>query len=135
MLLYIMNDIYTCLLTSLNIISTPGEEKSMENAINEDLNRLETYFGNNKLSLNVDKCEFLLIGTHQQLSKCCDISIKMCNIEVKKVEHSKYLGITIDKHFKWDKHIDILKSKLSSKVGLLYRLRKNRAFRYYYAIV
>ena len=119
-----MNDMYTCLLTSLNIISTPVEEKSMENAINEDLNRLETYFENNKLSLNVDKCEFLLIGTHQQLSKCCDISIKMCNIEVKKVEHSKYLGITIDKHIKWDKHIDILKSKLSSKVGLLYRLRK-----------
>ena len=110
--------------TELDYATKPSDLQIMETVINEDLSRLETYFEHNKLSLNVAKCEFLVIGTQQQVNKCNDISIKMCNTEVKNVHSAKYLGMTIDRNIKWDIHTDKLKNKISSKVALLQRLKK-----------
>ncbi len=38
-------------------------------SIYDDLSCLKTYFDDNRLTVNVDKCEFMLIGTYQALRK------------------------------------------------------------------
>jgi len=39
------------------------------------------------------------------------------------VDHIKYLGITVDSHLTWSQHIQELCAKLSSKIGMLKRLK------------
>ena len=45
----------------------------LEETINDDLTILEKYFIRNRLSINVKKCEYMLVGTRQALSNFGDI--------------------------------------------------------------
>ncbi len=70
----------------------------LERNINEDLVYLKEYFVINKLSLNIQKCEFLTVGTQQCLTKFRDVNIKIDEIDIVKVTTSKYCGFIIDQH-------------------------------------
>ncbi len=83
-----------------------------------------TYFDTNKLSLNVPKCDFMLVGTYQSLAKVPDIRIHINNEPLKQVTVSKYLGMKIYSNLKWDDHINAIIPKISSKIGILRSLRK-----------
>ena len=77
----------------------------------------------NHLLVNNEKSTCMLIGTRQLLS---DISLNIC-IPGKSLEnctYTKLLGVYIDCHLTWDKHINYLCNKLSPKLGLLYRFSK-----------
>ena len=77
----------------------------------------------NRLLLNNEKSTCMLIGTRQRLS---DLSLNIC-ISGKSLEnctYTKLLGVYIDCHLTWDKHINYLCNKLSPKLGLLYRFSK-----------
>ncbi len=80
--------------------------KELESTINNDLYKVKEYFDTNKLSLNVPKCEFMLVGTYQSLAKFPDIRIHINNEPLKQVTVSKYLGMKIDSNLKWDDHIN-----------------------------
>jgi hypothetical protein len=55
----------------------------------------------NKLSLNVAKTEFQIIGTKQMLKKACvqQLKIHIQNIPIKQVFQCKTLGVTVDENF------------------------------------
>ncbi len=94
--------------------------RDLERNINEDLVYLKEYFVINKLSLNIQKCEFLTVGTHQRLTKFNDANIKIDEIDIVNVTTSKYLGFIIDQTLRGGGHYiySILK-KISSKIGVL----------------
>ncbi len=96
----------------------------LEETINADLSTLQKYFIKNKLSINVKKCEYMLVGTHQALAKFRDICIKIGNISIQKVHFAKYLGMLIDENLKWGHHIDNMVKKISCKIGILRKVRK-----------
>ena len=51
----------------------------------------------NKLSLNVAKCEYMFIGKDKLLSKISDIgNLEIDEDETKRISTTKYLGPTID---------------------------------------
>ena len=77
----------------------------------------------NRLLVINEKSTCMLIGTRQRLS---DLSLNIC-ISEKSLENctcTKLLGVYIDCHLTWDKHINYLSNKLSPKLGLLYRFSK-----------
>ncbi len=69
---------------------------NLEKNINEDFVYLKEYFVINKLSLNIQKCKFLTVGSQQCLAKFKDVNIKIDEIDIVKVTTSKYLGFIID---------------------------------------
>ncbi len=77
-----------------------------------------------KLSLNVPKCEFMIVGIYQSLAKVPDNRICLNNEPLKQVTISKYLGMKIDSNLKWDDHINAIIPKISSKIEILRSLRK-----------
>ncbi len=87
--------------------------------INEDFVYLKEYFVISKLSLNIQKCEFLTVGTQQRLTKFKDINIKVDEIYIVKVTTSKYLGFIIDQTLRWWHHIDSMVKKIRSKINVL----------------
>ncbi len=95
----------------------------METTINNDLDKLQSNLESNKLSLNVPKCTFVLVGTQQSLAKCYEINIKIGNLSIPQACKSKHLGMYVENTLRWNAHIDQLIKKLSFKIGILRRLR------------
>ena len=74
---------------------------------------------------NTTKTKQLLIGTTQKLYHADKNSLDLFlnNTRLKEATNEKILGVKIDKHLKWDKHIDFLISKLNSRICLLKRAK------------
>ena len=43
------------------------------------------------------------------------------NIEIKRENSIKYLGIIIDENLTWENHIEVIENKISKNIGVLYR--------------
>ncbi len=82
--------------TEIESASKPDCPEELENNVNSDLCKISEYFNINRFSLNVPKCEFILIGTYQSLAKMPEMSIHINNEPLHKVTISKYLGMFID---------------------------------------
>ncbi len=87
---------------------TPEEFDNLQKSINDDLSCLKTYFDDNRLSVNVDKCDFMLLRTYQALRKIPSPQIHINNEPLRQVSVAKYLGMHIDENLHWDHHIDTL---------------------------
>ena len=93
-------------------------------AVTSDLNNLTCWLRANKLSLNVAKTELMIIGSRQRLNaQCEEIDISIDDRTIKRVDHTKSLGLTIDAQLSWSKHIDEISKKVSSAIGALKRVR------------
>ena len=75
----------------------------LEAAANSDLENLRKWLIANRLSLNVAKTEFMLIGSKPMIKNISvsnpDVLIE--NKQIKQVNECKTLGVTIDKHLSW----------------------------------
>ena len=52
-------------------------------------------------------------------SQCDDIDISIDDKMIKRVDHTKSLGLTIDTQLSWSKHVDEICKKASSAIGAL----------------
>ena len=72
------------------------------------------------LSLNVAKTELMIIGSRQRLNaQCEEIDISIDDKTIKRVDHTKSLGLTIDAQLSRSKHVDEICKKASSAIGAL----------------
>lgn len=86
-----------------------------------DLDVLREYFRLNKLTLNVEKSKFMNIHSKNKILPVFPV-LQYNNVSLGEVNEFKYLGIVIDKHLVWDKHINKITSKISSRVGVIRKL-------------
>ena len=54
-----------------------------------------------------------------------NLSINFEQSELQRVNCVKYLGVNMDDKMSWQKHFDVLETKLSSAIGALFKLRKH----------
>ena len=62
----------------------------------------------NRLSLNIAKTEFMVIGSNQRIHALSNnqIDIEIDGKSIKRVKEAKSLGLFIDEHLSWTKHIE-----------------------------
>ena len=78
----------------------------------------------NKLTLNIDKCEYIIFNPMSHKSDCeMSKNIHIEGTNLKKVEHTKILGIKFDNNVKFDEHIATVVNKLKKFIPIFYRLR------------
>ena len=53
-----------------------------------------------------------------------NLNICVNNTQIKRVQHTKSLGITIDENLTWKNHVDVICKKVSSGIGALKRVRR-----------
>ena len=83
--------------------------------LNKDLVELGNWLSANKLSANLLKTEYMILGTAPKL-KALDYSpmIKLNGKSIKRVIKSDYLGLIIDESLSWKQYISLLKLTMSS---------------------
>ena len=97
---------------------------SIELCLSKDLLNVHTWLNANKLTLNMTKTEFMLIGSGQRLNTiAASPSVLLNDTQVKQVATTKSLGITIDDKLSWNYHIEKLTKKIASGIGAMKRVR------------
>ena len=117
-LIYI-NDLPNCLsLSSLfaddtNLTTAGKSVEDIQNNLNVDLQKVHRWLLANKLTINTEKTEYMLIGSRQRLNDIHNDSlIRLDNDEIKRINETKTLGIIVDDHLLWKNHINALISKI-----------------------
>ena len=93
--------------------------------MNVELENVSTWFKSNKLSLNVDKTKWSLfhpLSKRQFLPQTLP-NLLIEGIHIKREHVTKFLGVFIDEHLFWKQHIEILSSKISKSIDILYKSR------------
>ena len=94
--------------------------EQLENDINSDLIKISDWLIANKLTLNVDKSNYIVF---KQVNDC-KLDINLNGTPLLQKEFVKYLGLLIDSKLSWNHHIDYLKKKLNSGISIIYKLRR-----------
>jgi len=89
-----------------------------------DLNNVSNWLTVNGLFLNPKKTEYVVFGTWQRLIRSeSNGPLCMEGKEVNQVKSFKYVGVLLDECLSFKDHINYVRSKVASRLGLLSRLR------------
>ena len=91
--------------------------------LNEDLVILAEWLHEHKLTLNVSKSKFMLIGGPKKLSYFSEVALSINDRRLDRVNSYKYLGVIINENLTWTDHIENLRSKVLQRLGLLRRIK------------
>ena len=108
-----------------NITISGSSLADLEQETNSELLNLHCWLKANKLSVNVAKTEFMVIGSRQKLlaESHNEINIKLEDQVISNVDHAKSLGLIIDNRLSWSNHVNELCKKVTSAIGALRRIR------------
>ena len=104
-----------------NIYLDSNDLNKLEYDMNKELKNLFNWLGVNRLSLNIDKTNFVLF--HSINKPKISITIKINKLAILEVKYVKYLGILIDKHLSFKQHINELNKKIARSTGILFKLK------------
>ena len=96
----------------------------LESAMNDLLFKADSWFISNRLVAKASESSFMCITTRQNTLNISNIKIKLDGQDLTQCSCTKLLGINIDKHLTFDEHIKYIATKVSSKIGLIHRLRQ-----------
>ena len=132
LLLYI-NDLPSCLHSTkprtfaddTNITSSGNCIDNVENAVNSGLENLRKWLMANKLSLNVAKTEFHIIGNKQNLKNILGQkpNIHILDCPIKQVVQCKSLGVILDENISWKSSTNAICKNISSGIYALKRIK------------
>lgn len=92
--------------TQIYVSFTPGEdEESKLCIVQECIEALRAWMAVNKLKLNDDKTEFILLGTSALLNKVRISSIRIGSHDIIPTSSVRNIGVQFDNHLKMDKQI------------------------------
>jgi len=122
-LAHVSDKLYTILFADdTNLFLTGKKIHEMTVIFNEELAKLTTWLAVNKLSLNIDKTNYMIFKGKRK-GKAPDLNIKIGDKPVKRIDKTKFLGVTIDDTLSWKPHLHEVANKVSKCIGILLKTR------------
>ena len=105
-----------------NIYYESSSLTDIEKTINKELEKLYLWLNVNRLSLNIDKTNFIIFHPFNKPTKQ-RITIKINKKAINEKAFIKYLGILIDSTLSWKDQVLNISKKISRSLGIMYKLR------------
>ena len=127
-----MNDFEKCLKKSkpnmyaddTSISYASNEINELFNEIKGELDLVSSWMRQNKLSLNAEKSEFMLIGHPKQLNKAKDFpDLEVEDQKLCRAQKTKYLGVIMDESMNWEEQLKTIKRKIKNGLGAMFKLK------------
>ena len=106
-----------------NLLYINESLKTLCKKVNYDLKGISNWLNANRLSLNVNKTEFVIFRSPRKSIDSIEINIKLNGKRLYPSSYIKYLGVLIDEHLSWKHHINELVIKLNRSNSLLSKIR------------
>lgn len=94
-----------------------------EESMNNELSNVHTWLCANRLSLNIDKSNFVIFHPPQKNVQSLNFCLKINDKQLKTEYCIKYLGIMIDANLSWKKHVDCTVKKFGRSIAILCKIR------------
>ena len=92
--------------------------------MSKDLKGIASWLSANRLTLNVLKTDFMVIGSRQRVASLEeDIVLSLLETELETVNSVKCLGVYIDKYLTWDNHMLSIRQKVTRNLNILRRVK------------
>ena len=114
-----------------NIFYSQDRLPELVNVLNTELDNMYTWFCVNKLSLNVAKTNYILFGNYRHEQH---VALRIKDINIERVEATKFLGVIIDESLSWNNHINSVKSKLAKVSSVIYKVKLRSHERFYVSV-
>ena len=88
-------------------------------ALQDDINKLDTWVNTNSLQFNTSKCKYMVVS--RKRSSITPASLILQGHYLECVECFKYLGLLLSTDLSWTAHVETVCSKAKKLLGLLYR--------------
>ena len=128
MFLIYINDLPNCLTHSIgrsfaddtNLTFSAVDLSILQTEMSNDLNRIFNWLSSNKLTLNILKTDFMVIGSRQRIATLSgNISLSVNGLTLQPVETTKCLGLTIAQFFSWRNHLQSVRQKVGCGIRIL----------------
>ena len=110
----------------------------IESTINNQLINVNNWLSSNKLSLNVDKTNFVIFHPPQKRN-VTQIKLYINHKLIKQVQSLKYLGVYLDSNLNWKSQIQYLSKKIKRSIRVLSKIRYyvniNILIQLYYSLI
>jgi len=90
---------------------------------NCELELISLWFRTNKLSLNLNKTNYIVFYSKRKIPPPPTLAIIIDGLCINQVTSTKFLGIVIDTHLNWKDHILQISKKMAKNIGILRRMR------------
>ena len=91
--------------------------------VNNELGNIMQWLNANRLSLNIDKTNFMLFRTQGKNEICPNIHI--CGANIIEVDSAKFLEIVIDNRLNWFEHVKCISRKIVKGIAIIIKARKS----------
>ena len=96
------------------------DPNNLETSVNNELVKISNWLKINKILINYKKTNYIIFSK-ANLKKSFNITID--GNQITRVNEAKYLGVYIDQKINWHRHIQQIKSKLSSASYIISKVR------------
>ena len=120
-----------------NILYSHKNIDTLITTLNLELSKVSLWFKCNKLSLNIDKTNFIYFrSVHSQKQ---NVVIQIDGRPLVEKHSTKFLGLTIESNLSWNEHVRKVHVSISRNIGILYKIRdfltKKSLFTLYNALI
>ena len=103
-----------------NLFCSGHDINKLSKMVSDELYKLKDWFAVNRLSLNINKTNYMVFSNRRYVA---DVRIQICNVNISRVNVTKFLGVLIDDKLTWKEHIELVKTKVSKGIFLLNRAK------------
>ena len=106
-----------------NLFCSNNNRRTLFEVTNQGLSQINYCFFANKLYLKVGKTKYMLFHklTDQENIPLELPSLQMNGNRIERENSLKFLGVILDEHLTWEKHIQLTENKFSKNIGVLYK--------------
>ena len=97
--------------------------QELSDVVSNELSNMMGWLNANRLSLNIDKTNFMIFRPKGKKESCPTIHINGSSIQ--EVDDAKFLGIIIDNKLNWTEHIKCISRKIAKGTGIIIKARKS----------
>jgi len=114
---------FTMFADDTTVLASHMNLDNLTDILNSEITKISSWFKCNKLSLNISKTNCMHFQSSHNNEGLLHRDIFIDGLPLDKKDHTKFLGIIIDKHLTWNDHTINVSSQIAKGTGILYRLR------------
>ncbi len=104
------------------LFSSDNNILNLLNNVNKELKLVADWLSANKLTINTSKTHYIIFNRYKKFTYPL-IPVKINNEILTEVTETKFLGVIVEKHLLWHKHINSIKAKVAKQCGIMYLTR------------
>ena len=108
--------------STLSCVFDNHDSEHIASTVESELIPVHNWLKRNKLTINHKKTQFIVFSYRKKFEIR---QLKFGNDSIKQTDSTKFLGLIIDEHLKFDKQINSICNKISKTVGIIYKLNKS----------